>query len=126
MKNNIKSPEWIAGYLVSYLYKKYHGTLHVRRVASWIGFIILAVDRASDSGIRLRHARQIEFDYKKRKFRVGYNHAAGSRGGIDIKEVLHTQGGKLGEHVLEITTLLEAEKAYLSLESHLKKFCRSN
>lgn len=123
MKNQIKSPELIADYFISYLYQKYHGNRHVRRVASWVGFVILALTRVNGvKNIHPRRTRQLEFEYGGHKFKVKFNHAVGGRGGIEIVEFLEGRGAPEGDTVLEIKTLLEAESVYHSLETHLKKF----
>jgi len=119
---NVKSAELIANDFVAYLYKKYKGTRHVRMVASWIGFIILAVARASDAKMRLRRVRQLEFEYRDHTFRVAYGHKVGPRGGIDIVEILPGRGEPLGEAVVKITTLMQAEEVYNSLEALLRDF----
>ncbi|MGA2241142.1 MAG: hypothetical protein ABSH11_03795 [Verrucomicrobiota bacterium] len=124
--NNTRSADATADYFVSYLFKKYGGTLHVRRVASWVGLIVLAVARINKGQIQQRRVRQIQFDYKNRTFKVKYNHEVGKRGGIDIVEVLGGQGEPEGNTVLTIGSLLEAENAYQSLEQQLDKFCSSN
>lgn len=130
MNSNIKSAERLADYFVNFLYHKYRGSRHVRRVASWIGFITLALARIKAvKNVRRHHTRQLEFDYKKHKFKVKYDHTIGTaenfrRGGIEISEVLPGRGEPKGESVLKIKTLLEAENAYHSLKKTLDKFCR--
>jgi hypothetical protein len=96
MKSNLEISDRLANHFVTYLFEKYGGTLHVRRVASWIGFIILAAARASDTGIDLRRTRQLQFSYKKREFRVAYNHTAGPRGGIEIGRFCKAKESRLG------------------------------
>lgn len=44
-KTQPASTELLADYFVSYLFTKYHGARHVRRIASWIGFIIKAIEK---------------------------------------------------------------------------------
>jgi hypothetical protein len=123
MKTPIKSPELIADYFISYLYQNYQGNRHVRRVASWVGFVILALTRVKGvKNIHLRRTRQLEFEYDGCKFKVKFNHGIGGRGGIEIVEFLAGRGAPEGNRVLEIRTLLEAENTYHSLETRLKKF----
>jgi hypothetical protein len=123
MKNQIKAPELIADYFISYLFQKYHGSRHVRRVASWVGFVILALTRVNGvKNIHPRRTRQLEFEYDGRKFKVKFDHRIGGRGGIEIVEFLEGRGAPEGNRVLEIRTLLEAENAYHSLETYLQKF----
>jgi|ERR1035438_7514126 hypothetical protein len=119
-----KSTESIANHFVYYLVKKYNGGFHVQRVASWIGFIVLGLAKVRGIKISLRRSRQLEFEYKKRRFKVKFNHTIGKRGGIDIIEILTGRGEPEGGTVLGIKTLLEAENAYHSLEFHLKNFLK--
>lgn len=76
--------------------------------------------------MRPRRARQLGFEYQGRSFKVKYNHTVGSRGGIDVVEVLPGRGEPEGGTVLEITNLAEAEDAYNNLEDRLAAFCNSN
>jgi hypothetical protein len=121
----MKSPELIADHFINYLYQKYRGSRHVRRVASWVGFVILALMRIKGvNNINPRRTRQLEFEYKNHKFKVKFNHTVGRRGGIQIVEYFASQGEPEGDTVVEIKTLLDAENAYHSLESHLRKFVK--
>lgn len=118
--------EPLADHFVAYLFDRYKGTRHVRRVASWVGFILKAVEKAADGPIRQNRERQIVFRYSGRKFKARYNHRAGMRGGIDIVEVVPGQGAPDGEIVLRITNLTEAENAYLNLDRALHGFVRDS
>ena len=126
MKSLIK-PELIADYFINYLYSKYRGNRHVRRVASWVGLLVLGLIRAKGvTNINRRRTRQLAFEYANRMFKVKFNHAVGGRGGIEIVELFEKKGEPEGQRVLEIKTLLDAENAYQSLEAHLKKFVAVN
>ena len=70
------SIEQIAEYFVRYLFEEYHGIRHVRRVATWIGFILKAVNRASGGTLQLNRTRQLTFTYKTHRFKARYNHQA--------------------------------------------------
>jgi hypothetical protein len=39
------TPEALADYFVRYLFEEYHGTRHVRRIASWVGFVVKGIER---------------------------------------------------------------------------------
>ncbi len=67
------SSERLSDHFVSYLFEEYQGSSHVRRVASWIGFIIKAAEKLSGGTLRLEQKRQIMFGYKGRQFKVKYN-----------------------------------------------------
>jgi len=117
------STEAMSNYFVSYLFNEYKGSRHVRRVASWIGFIMKAVERAADSTLRQRGTRrQVEFRYKGRRFKVKYSHTSGARGGIVIVEILKGTGTPEGEEVCCVTNLAEAEELYNTLEVKLDRF----
>lgn len=111
----------IANHFVNYLFDYYQGTLHVRRVATWIGLILKGIERAGAENIRLNRARQLLFNYRNRLFKARYNHQVGSRGGIEILEVLRGRGAPDGEIIFQIVNLQDAEEAYLSLQSGLDR-----
>ncbi len=114
--------ELLADTFVSYLFQKYQGTRHVRRVASWLGFIIKAVDKLPNVSFSRRHARQLGFQYKGRTFKARYNHKAGGRGGIEIVEILPGRGAPEGKVAVSIISLSDAEDIYTSLRYRLNQF----
>jgi len=116
------TPEMLADYFVSYLFAEYHGTRHVRRIASWIGFVIKGIEKVVGANLHRSRARQIRFDYHGRQFKVRYNHRAGARGGIQIVEVLAGRGAPEGHVVAEITSLADAERVYRTLGQELNAF----
>jgi len=118
------SAELLADGFVSYLFDQYRGTRHVRRIASWIGFIIKAVERLPSVSFSRRHSRQLGFEYRGRKFKARYNHTAGARGGIDIVEVLPGRGAPEGKVAASILSLSDAEDVYASLRTRLDRFIR--
>jgi len=124
MGNNNTTSEKLANHFVSYLFDQYKGSRHVRRVASWIGFLILALEKIAGSSLRQNQKRQIMFEYKGRQFKARYNHKTGTRGGIDIIEVLRKKGSPEGGIVFKIKNLAEAEDCYLSLKSRLDSFIK--
>jgi len=122
MANEFTSAEQLANHFISYLFEKYKGARHVRRVASWIGFIIIAIGRIAGRTLQRNRQRQITFKYKGRRFKAKYNHMTGSRGGIDIIEVLKGRGAPEGTLVMKVKNLSEAEACYLTLKDHLDSF----
>ena len=80
------TPEALPDYFVRYLFEKYHGTRHVRRVASWVGFVVKSIERVVGATFERRRSRQIEFDYHGRQFKVRYVHRtkASPRDGIRL------------------------------------------
>ena len=116
-------PERMADYFVNYLFDKYSGSHHVRRVASWVGLIVLAIDKIGEER-GIRNTRQIGFTFQGRTFKVKYDHSIGGRGGIQIIEVLPGRGSPEGEIVIEIKSLSEAEKFYNDAEEMIREFLR--
>ena len=115
--------EKLADYFVKYLFDNYRGTRHVRRVASWVGLIVLAVNRIGEER-DLRRTRQLGFMLEGRIFKVKYNHSIGGRGGIQIVEVLPGRGSPEGDIVISITSLSEAEQFYNDAEEMIRRFLR--
>src|SRR5436190_11857037 len=116
------SSELLADQFISYLFTEYKGSRHVRRVASWIGFILKAAERVSGGTLRKEQRRQIMFDYKGHQFKVKYNHKIGdgfSRGGLEIVEVLSGRGAPEGDTILKVRNISEAEDCYRTLEFRL-------
>ena len=114
--------ELLADYFVTYLFDKYKGTKHVRRVATWIGFLLKAVEKLPGVSFTRQRSRQVMFEYRGRRFKVRYNHKVGARGGIQFVEVLPGAGAPEGSVALDIGSLAEAETAYLGLQKALDKF----
>lgn len=113
MKNRtLGSGERLADHFVSYLFDQFKGTRHVRRISTWLGFLLKAVERLPSVEVRVSRVRQVLFVYRDRNFKARYNHKAGTRGGIDIVEVLSGRGQPDGAVVLQVTNLNEAERAY--------------
>ena len=113
----------LSDHFIAYLFDQYKGTMHVRRIASWFGFILKGIENvATPSSLRQNRLRQVVFDYRGRHFKAKYNHKAGARGGIQIIEFLHQRGTPEVGVVTTITSLAEAERAYNSLQSDLDAF----
>ena len=124
MANVSTFAERLADHFVTYLFDKYKGSRHVRRVASWMGFIIIAAEKVAGSTLRQNRERQVIFQYQGRQFKARYNHTAGPRGGIDIVEVLPGRGAPEGDNVMQVKNLSEAEDCYLTLKNHLDLFIK--
>lgn len=107
-----ESAERLADYFVAYLFDQYRGARHVRRIASWVGLIVLGIERLAGRDWGIPRSRQLEFNYARMRFKAKYNHRAGRRGGIDIVEVLPGRGSPEGRTVTSITNLRAAEDFY--------------
>jgi hypothetical protein len=94
----------------------------VRRVATWIGFLLRALAPVAGNSLRLNRARQVVFEYRGRRFKARFNHQAAFRGGIDIVEVLPGRGEPDGDIVIRVTSLAEAEEAHHSMQESLDHF----
>lgn len=118
------SAERLADHFVSYLFDEYKGSRHVRRVASWIGFIIKAIEKIAGPTLRQNRKRQIMFVYKGRQFKAKYNHKVGSRGGLEIVEVLPERGSPEGGVLFQVKNLADAEVCYLKLKKSLDAYVK--
>jgi hypothetical protein len=116
------STERVADHFVNYLFDHYQGSRHVRRVSTWIGFILKAIDKVAGNSLQMSRTRQIIFDYQNHRFKARFSHQVGARGGIQIVEVLAGRGAPEGGTALTIRSLSEAEDAYNSLEAQLDEF----
>ena len=105
------SAERIADHFVNYLFDEYQGSRHVRRVASWVGLIVLGVEKLEGSR-NVPRTRQLRFEYDGRSFKAKYNHKSGPRGGIDIVEIGPGRGSPEGKTVGAIRNLEEAARFY--------------
>jgi hypothetical protein len=54
--------ERLADYFVTYLFDQYKGSRHVRRVASWVGLVILGIEKVVGQDWQIPRSRQLEFD----------------------------------------------------------------
>jgi hypothetical protein len=118
----VESIDRAADYFVNYLFDEYNGTRHVRRCATWIGMLLLAVNRVSRGTLARSRTRQMVFKYRRRRFKVKYDHKAGTRGGIVFVSILPGQGSPEGEPVITVTNLKEAERVYRRLGKILDAF----
>ncbi|MBI4192858.1 MAG: hypothetical protein HY525_20285 [Betaproteobacteria bacterium] len=107
---------------MAYLFDNYRGTRHVRRVATWIGFLLKAVEKLPGVSFTRQRSRQLMFDYRGRRFKVRYSHKVGARGGIQFVEVLPGRGAPEGAVALDVSSLAGAEDAYRELGKILDKF----
>lgn len=104
--------ELLADHFVNYLFQNYQGSRHVRRVASWVGLVVLGIQRAAGNDWKVPRNRQLQFGFQGRSFKAKYNHKTGPRGGIEIVEVLEGRGSPEGNAVVSIANLHEAEDFY--------------
>ena len=120
------SAELLADHFINYLYDEYRGSRHVRRVASWVGLVVLGIQRAAGNDWKVPRNRQMRFVFQGRSFKAKYNHQTGSRGGIEIVEVLEGRGSPEGRSVTSIANLHEAEDFYNRAPLILQTFTSRN
>jgi len=85
------SAERLADHFINYLFAEKADNRHVRRVASWVGLIVLGIEKLTGSRYVPR-SRQLRFEYDGRCFKAKFNHSAGARGGIEIVEIEDGRG----------------------------------
>jgi hypothetical protein len=108
------SAETLANHFVNYLFDEYKGSRHVRRVASWVGLIVLGIEKLQNPDWKVPRKRQMQFTYQGKSYKAKYAHDAGPRGGIRIIEVLPGPGSPEGKTIASIANLKEAEDFYNS------------
>jgi len=83
------TPELIANHFVKVICEKKPRTKHVRRVASWIGFLVHGLDKIG-AKFEIKN-RQLRMLAGGRKYKVRFQHklpvGGGIRGGIEIIEM---------------------------------------
>jgi hypothetical protein len=107
------SAERLATAFVDYLYDEYQGSRHIRRVPSWLGLLVLGVEKIKSGDWHIPRVRQLTFDVGDHRYKMRYDHHAGPRGGIQIVEIAKTQGSPEIRVVKTISSLADAEAFYL-------------
>lgn len=107
------SAERMAEVYLDYLFRKKADSRHVRRVASWLGLLVLGIEKIKDQWW-VSHTRQLCFEADGRRFKARFNHNPRPGGGIEFVEVEATRGQpeKVGGATKMIRTLSDAEKFY--------------
>jgi hypothetical protein len=105
------SADRMADVFVNYLYDEYQGSRHVRRVASWLGLLILGVEKIKGKWW-IPRSRQLFFEADGHRYKAKYNHALGGRGGIEIVEIAEGRGAPEIGVVMAIASLDDAARFY--------------
>lgn len=108
------SQDYVAQHFVNYMFDN-ATTRHVQRVASWIGLLVLAIKARRDEW-KFWHNRQLVYRVDETWYKVRYSHTVGTRGGVQIVEMLDSKTD--GDVVRELTTLEDVEEFYLSSRRH--------
>ncbi len=85
------SADRMAELFLAYLFKNRANDRHVRRVASWLGLLILGVEKIKDKWW-LSHSRQLCFEVGRKRYKARFDQEIGQRGGIEFIEIAKTQG----------------------------------
>jgi hypothetical protein len=107
MKGETFSADRMAEEFLAYLFKNRANDRHVRRVASWLGLLILGVDKVKDRWW-VSHIRQLCFECHGRRFKVKFDHEPRPRGGIHFVEIEPNRGQRELRTILIVTNLDEA------------------
>jgi hypothetical protein len=105
------SAERMADAFVNYLFDHYRGSRHVRRVASWLGLLVLGIEKIKDNWWIPRQ-RQLFFETKGHRYKVKYNHKLRPRGGVEIVQVGEGRGVPEIGTVLTIVSLDDAARFF--------------
>lgn len=105
------SADRMADAFVNYLYEEYRGSRHVRRTASWLGLLVLGIERVK-SRWWIPRSRQLFFEAKGYRYKAKYNHTLGRRGGIEIVQIGDGRGTPELGPVMSIRNLDEAAKFF--------------
>lgn len=105
------SAERMADAFVNYLYDEHQGSRHVRRVASWLGLLILGVEKIKDRWW-IPRSRQLFFEVDGHRYKAKYSHTLAGRGGIEIIELGHGRGAPEIGSVASIASLDDAARFY--------------
>jgi hypothetical protein len=111
----VLSAENLTSYFTRYVFAHYADRRHVRRVLPWLGFVVMAILRLNDGRVRFNRERQLLFDSKGRTYKARFSHTIGSRGGIELLEVLPGRGMPDGKTLAQVTCLKDAERLYLGV-----------
>jgi len=106
------SADRMCDYFIHLLSNGYNNRRHVLRVSSWVGLIVLGIQRATGVQWRIPRQKQLAFEYAGRMVKARYSHRIKSRGGIEIVEVEPARGLPDKKKILEIRSLEEAERFY--------------
>ncbi|HEY0283446.1 MAG TPA: hypothetical protein VGC27_12580 [Rhizomicrobium sp.] len=113
MKDEDFSAERMAEISLAKLFRHRVDSEHLRRVASWLGLLILGVEKIKDRWW-VSHSKQLCFEFDGRRFEARYNHRIEPHGGIEIVEV-EPKSGKSDISVAKvIANLKDAAKFFRS------------
>lgn len=110
-KGEAFSADRMAEEYLAYLFNNRADDRHVRRVASWLGLLVLGIEKIKDRWW-VSHTRQLCFEMKGRRFKVKFDHVPRPAGGIHFVEVEPKRGQQEIRELAVITNLDEAATFY--------------
>ena len=113
MKGEDFSADRMAEEYLAYLVKNRAEDRHVRRVASWLGLLILGIEKVKTRWW-VSHTRQLCFESGSRRFKAKFDHQPRPGGGIHFVEVEAKPGQRAIRTVRVIKNLADAAKFYRS------------
>ena len=111
MKGENFSADRMSDEYLNYLFQAKADNRHVRRIASWLGLLILGIEKIKDKWW-VSHTRQLCFEVDKTRYKVKYSHSAGTRGGIEFVEIEAAPGQPEIHTARTILNLEDAAKFY--------------
>ena len=113
MKDEDFSAERMAEISLARLFRNRVDCKHLRRVASWLGLLVLGVEKIKDRWW-VSTSKQLCFEFDGRRFEARYNPRLEPHGGIEIVEV-EVKSGKPDISVAKaIANLKDAAKFFRS------------
>jgi hypothetical protein len=102
----------IADHFVDYLFHGYTGnSRHVQQVASWLGLLILGLEKLNVAW-RPSRARQLIFEKGGKRYKARFNHRIRPRGGVEFVEVAKAPGSPDIAVRVQIASLNDAAAFY--------------
>ena len=102
----------IADHFINYLFHDYTGdSRHVQRVASWLGLLVLGLEKLKVDW-RPSRSRQLIFERRGKRYKARYNHRIKPRGGIEFVEVAKAQGSPDIAVRVTVASLADAASFY--------------
>ncbi len=112
MKGEAFSAERMTEVYLAYLFENYPDNRHIRRIAGWLGLLILGIEELKDRWW-ISHERQLCFEVNGTRYKAKYDHKIRPRGGISFVEIEAKPGQPEVQVRKNIPDLGSAEAFYL-------------
>ena len=113
MKDEDFSAERMAEISLAKLFRNRVDSPHLRRIASWLGLLVLGVEKIKDRWW-VSTSKQLCFEFDGRRFKARYNPRLKPHGGIEIVEVESKPGQPDIGIAKAISNLKDAAKFFRS------------